>query len=185
MWSLLTQRCYLRDYGEEDREDFVRINTDLVAREHLNGPLSLEEAQQLFETSLSDTDPYQGTRWAVFDRKSNEYLGHVFLIPWDERRDEMEWGIILEPKHWGRGLGSEIGRATLEECFLRRGLRRLWATIDVGHATAIRLHEQLGFVHVGRGEDEDGTYDLYAAESPTAKEAPPRRFSVPGATPRP
>ena len=169
MWSLLTKRCYLRDYGEEDREAFLRINTDPVAREHLNGPLSLSEAHQMFETALADTRPFQGARWAIFGRKSNEYLGHVYLVPWEEGRDEMEWGIILKPEHWGRGLASEIGWATLEECFKKRGLHRVMATVDIDHLAALRLLRRLDFVRVGRCEDEAGIYDIYAVEHPGKK----------------
>ena len=165
MWNLLTKRCYLRDYDEDDREAFVRINTDPVAREHLNGPLTIREAHEMFEETLAETDPCQGVRLAVFDRKSNEYLGHVFLVPWEDRKDEMEWGILIKPEHWGRGLGAEVGQAALDESVRRYGLRRVLATLDIGHAASARLLTTLGFTHVGRGQDDQGFYDVLAMDA--------------------
>ena len=174
MWNLLTKRCYLRDYSDDDREAFVRINTDPVARQHLNGPLTIREAHDMFEETLAETDPRQGVRLAVFDRKSNEYLGHVFLVPWEDRRDEMEWGILIRPEHWGCGLGAEVGRATLDECVRRYGLRRVLATIDSDHVASARLLSALGFTHVGRGQDDQGLYDVLAMDiQPTPEQEEP------------
>ncbi len=174
MWNLLTKRCYLRDYDDDDREAFVRINADPVAREHLNGPLTIGEAHEMFEETLAETDPCQGVRLAVFDRKSNEYLGHVFLIPWEDRKDEMEWGILIRPEHWGRDLATEVGRAALDESVRRYGLRRVLATVDSKHAASTRLLGTLGFTRVGRGQDEQGFYDVLAMDPQAVQQEEPR-----------
>ena len=165
MWNLLTRRCYLRDYGEEDREAFVRINTDSVAREYLGGALTIGEAHAMFESTLTETDPGKGVRLAVFDRKSNVYMGHVFFVPWEDSKDEIEWGILLRPEYWGQGLGTEVARSAIEECFRQRGIRRMYATIDGGHRASSRLLEKLGFVAVGRYQDEQGYYEVFALDA--------------------
>lgn len=164
MWNLLTKRCYLRDYEEADREGFVRINTDPIARQYLDGPMSLSDAHQLFEASVSETDPAQGIRLAIFDRKSNEYLGHLFFVPWDEQKDEMEWGILLKPEHWRRGLASEVGEAAIAECFHRFGLQRMYGTADTAHTASAKLLENLGFALVGRCQDDEGFYGVFARD---------------------
>ncbi|NCF87777.1 MAG: GNAT family N-acetyltransferase [Verrucomicrobiaceae bacterium] len=175
MWNLLTKRCYLRDYDDDDREAFVRINTDPLARKHLNGPLTTREAHEMFEETLAETDPCQGVRLAVFDRKSNEYLGHVFLVPWDDCKDDMEWGILIRPEHWGRGVGAEAGRAALDESVRRFGLKRVLATIDSEDMASARLLRRLGFTPVGRGQDDQGVYDVLALDAQTTspQEEPP------------
>ena len=165
MWNLITKNCYLRDYGEEDRESFVRINTDPIARAHLNGPLTIREAHTMFEATLAETDPCEGVRWAVFERKSNEYLGHVFLVPWESRKDEMEWGMVLLPDQWGRGLEEELGEATLEECFSRRGFKRIVAMVNHEHVASNRCLKRLGFTLIQSCRDEAGLYDVYARDS--------------------
>ncbi len=166
MWSLLTKRCFLRDYGEEDREAFVALNTDPVARRHMNGPLDNSEANSLFNRVLRDTDPRHGIRWAVFDRKSNEYLGHVFLIPWDTKF-QMEWGLILKPEHWGRGLGEEVGEVTLEHIFTEKPIKKVVATVDTEHLSSIKLLRKLGMECAERCQDDSGYY--YVFELPKAR----------------
>jgi RimJ/RimL family protein N-acetyltransferase len=88
-------------------------------------------------------------------------------MPWEDGRDEMEWGLLLKPEHWGKGLALEIGLASLEECFKRRGIRRVLATVEVDHLASMRLMRRLDFTRVGRCEDEDGgVYDVFAADHP-------------------
>ena len=164
MWNLLTKRCYLRDYEEADREGFVRINTDPVARQHLDGPLSLSEAHDLFEATVSETDPAQGVRLAIFDRKSNEYLGHLFFVPWEDQKDEMEWGLLLKPEYWGRGLASEVGEAATHECFRRFGLQRMYATTGLEHTASVQVLKRLGFTLVGRCQDDAGFYGVFTLD---------------------
>ncbi len=160
MWSLLTKHCFLRDYGDEDREAFIKLNTHASARDHMGGALSEPEAEKLFRSTLQDTDPRQGLRWAVFERKSNEYLGHIFFIPW-ESKFEMEMGIIMQPDHTGKGLEEELGLACLEHLFEEKPVQKVISTVGVEHASCIKLLKTLGMECVERCQDDSGYYYVY------------------------
>lgn len=60
-----------------------------------------------------------------------------------------EVGYILHPEVWGRGLGTEAVRATVDHVFATRDLDLLTADVDPGNAASIRLLETLGFERTG------------------------------------
>ncbi len=160
MWSLLTKRCFLRDYGEGDSESFVRLNTDREARKHMGGALSASEAKMLFRQILKDTDPCQGLRWAVFARKSNEYLGHIFFLPWESKLD-LEMGIILRTEHADNGLPEELGLAALEYLFHEGPVQKLVSTVGAEHSRSINLLKTLGMKCVERCQDDSEYYYVF------------------------
>lgn len=160
MHTLLTQRCFLRDYGEGDRIDFLSLQKDEAARAHLGAPLTEEEAEELFAQTLRDTDPREGRRWAVFERKSNDYWGHVYLAPWEKSR-QMEWGVLLAPTLWRDGIGEEVSVAALSDAFRTMHLEAVIATADPRESPWRSLIENLGMSRIQRCQDDWGIYDVY------------------------
>ena len=74
--QLVSERLTLRPYAQSDQADFVALNTDALARRHMDGPLSVQQAQQRFAMCLAG----QGVHaWAVTRTEDAVYLGHVFL----------------------------------------------------------------------------------------------------------
>ena len=162
MWSILTRHCFLRDYGEEDREAFLALNTDAKARAYLGGALSQEEAEELFEQVLRDADPRHGKRWAVFERRSNAYLAHIFLTPWEDSKSQWEWGIIIQPEQWNHAQVLELGQAVREQAFSEMESDQLVATVDEHQGELRDLLVKLGMQRTQRFEDEEGRYDVMA-----------------------
>lgn len=168
MHTLLTKRCFLRDYGEGDRVDFLSLQKDQAARAHLGLPLTEEEAEELFSRTLEDTDPREGKRWAVFERKSNDYWGHVYLTPWEEPR-QMEWGVLLSPELWVDGVGKEVSVAALADAFETMLIEAVIATADPKESPWRSLVESLGMTRIQRCRDEVGIYDVYRLSAPEWK----------------
>ena len=85
-------------------------------------------------------------QWAWRLRESGEFAGRGGL-----RRTEIDGVLetevawVVVPELWGRGLGTEIGRAAVERAFARLGLPDLVAFTLPDNAPSKRVMEKLGF----------------------------------------
>jgi ribosomal-protein-alanine N-acetyltransferase len=60
-----------------------------------------------------------------------------------------EFGFILHPDYWGRGIGLEAGRAVIDHLFATRPVESLVADVDPRNASSIALLVKLGFLKTG------------------------------------
>ena len=61
-----------------------------------------------------------------------------------------EFGFILHPDMWGRGLASEAATAFIDYAFSTHALDEITADVDPRNTASLRLLERLGFVETGR-----------------------------------
>jgi len=81
-----------------------------------------------------------------------EPRGYAYAKPWHARsayRHSVESTIYLHPEATGRGLGSRLYGALLEE-LERRRVRRVVGVIALPNPASVALHERLGFEAAGR-----------------------------------
>jgi ribosomal-protein-alanine N-acetyltransferase len=64
-----------------------------------------------------------------------------------------EFGYILHPDFWGRGLAFEAASAYIEHAFRTSVADRLTADVDPRNQASFRLLGKLGFVETGRAEN--------------------------------
>lgn len=152
---LTTSRLQLRPYLPEDEAWFTALNCNPVARQHMNGALTPEQARQRFMACLSNEDA-----WAITESDGGACLGHVFIAPAGSGGDR-EIGFILEPAFWGRGFGSEATRAVVEYGVRKYG--RVIATVDTDHAASIKVLNNAGMIFLAEEKDEHGPYLVYEA----------------------
>lgn len=82
---------------------------------------------------------------------SDEAIGYATYGPWrphDGYRHTVEHSVYVRGDQRGRGLGPALMRALIERA-REAGIHVLIAGIEAGNAGSIRLHEKLGFSHVG------------------------------------
>jgi len=87
--------------------------------------------------------------WLVLDEDG--VIGYAKAGVWRERaayRWTAETGIYLAPTAHGRGLGTALYGALLDE-LAQRGFRSVVTGITLPNAASVRLHQRLGFVDVG------------------------------------
>ncbi len=145
-------RVYLRPLGHED------LNARYLS--WLNDP----EVTHYMETGTFPTtardlekfyDEVTGTRnhviLAVADKKSGQHIGNVKLGPihWIHRC--ATFGIMIGDKRfWGKGIGLEATKLTVEYGFDRLNLRRIDLGVFAEHVAAVRCYEKVGFKVEGR-----------------------------------
>lgn len=69
-------------------------------------------------------------------------IGDGFIIMQRRAVAEIGWGV--HPDHWGRGLGTEIGRALLGLAFERLGAKRVWAKVMSANTASVKLARAIG-----------------------------------------
>jgi phosphinothricin acetyltransferase len=95
----------------------------------------------IFVAAVSlDDDTVQHGGWATF--------GH-FRGPWAGYRFSVEHSVYVSEALRRQGIGRQLLRRLLDEA-KSRGLHTLIAGIDGENRASLHLHEQLGFVEVGR-----------------------------------
>src|SRR5690606_33905481 len=75
----------------------------------------------------------------------NELLGHVMLLPIDERRVEL--ANFLHQSIRNRGIGTAINRIALDVA-RSRGMERVWLCVEPFNRAAVRSYEKAGFTRL-------------------------------------
>jgi RimJ/RimL family protein N-acetyltransferase len=73
-------------------------------------------------------------------------LGDGFIIMQRNRIAEIGWGV--HPDHWGRGLGTEIGRALMGLAFERLNAKRVWGKVMTANRPSLQVARHIGLQHV-------------------------------------
>ncbi len=112
-----------------------------------------------FPTTHQDLEKfYQGVTgsptdviFAIADRKSHRHIGNVKLGPINWLHRNATLGILIGDKaSWGRGIGQEATRLTVEYAFERLNLNRVALGVFAEHEAAVRCYENVGFQVEGR-----------------------------------
>lgn len=124
----------------------------------------------IFPTTTEDLDNYyrsvtgsrNDTILAIVDKKSGQHVGNVKLGPihWIHRC--ATFGILIGDKgSWGKGIGLEATRLTVEYGFYKLNLHRIDLGVFAEHEAAVRCYEKAGFKVEGRMREDlfqDGKY---------------------------
>jgi len=99
---------------------------------------------------------------AVIDKESGEHIGNVKLGPIQWVHRSAIFGIMIgEKSFWGRGVGREATRLTVEYGFERLNLNRIDLGVFAEHEAGVRCYQKLGFKVEGRLRQDlfqDGEY---------------------------
>src|SRR5262249_24364189 len=110
-----TQRLILRDWSENDLEDFPQLNRDPKVLEFLSRPLSKEESLEWIKSINQHIKKNGFGLWAA-TLKTGEFIGYIGLnIPTFEANFTpcVEIGWRLAHKFWGKGYAAEGAEAVL------------------------------------------------------------------------
>jgi RimJ/RimL family protein N-acetyltransferase len=74
-------------------------------------------------------------------------LTGLHQVNWIARK--AEWGLLVDPEHWGYGYGREIGIRILRYAFEELNLHRVYLRVHSGHSAGIHAYEGAGFQKEG------------------------------------
>lgn len=154
--TLVTKRCRLREFREEDLPAFARYRSDpAVARyQGWDAPYTLAQARELYRAVNAEPYGTAGT-WhqiALADRETDALLGDFAAHFVDA--SETEVGFTLARENQGRGYAREGLTALLAHLFGERKAVQVTALVDARNAPAAGLLEALGFARDARPREK-------------------------------
>lgn len=170
MQQLETERLILREWQDEDRESFARMNADPMVMEFMPRLLDRKASDKLMDRFRQHFKKHGYGLFALERKEDGEFLGFVGLNHVDSKMPfapavEVAWRLGHE--HWGHGYASEAARRVLEYGFEDLGLKEIVAFTVHDHTTSLHIMEKLGMVR-----DKAGDFDYPGL----AKDHPLGRF---------
>jgi len=143
--ELETKRLRLRLFTHDDLQIMFSLGSDPDVIEYADTPCKdLEEAKQRLEQGpLADYQKYGYGRFAVELKETGKVIGFCG-IKYLPEIDLPEVGYRYLKEYWGRGIGTEAAKASVE--FARQDLKikKLIALIVPENTASIRVAEKLG-----------------------------------------
>lgn len=148
----------LRPAGADDRDSLLRVYASTREEELRLVDWSDEQKAAFVRQQFEAQDAYYREHYepATFDviEVEGEPAGRLYVARWEEEIRIMD--IALLPEHRGRGIGTALLRALLDEA--AEAGKRLSIHVELNNP-ARRLYERLGFAAV----EERGVYVLMEA----------------------
>lgn len=138
----------IRDVILSDAKRIHDIYNKYVEKSHATfqeEPLSLEEIEAQIQRIIKDFP------WIVY-QEEDKILGYTYADKWKEKsayRYTVETSIYLDPKSTGKGIGSKLKGAMIEE-LKERGFHCVISAISLPNPASIAMCEKFGFQKVGQ-----------------------------------
>ncbi len=145
-----TERLLLRQWKEEDREPFYRMNADPRVMEIMPECMTRAESDQLFERINEHFREHGFGLFAAELRQDQTFIGFVGLaVPSFKAHFTpcVEIGWRLSADHGGRGLATEGARAVVKCAFEELTLDALVSFTVPGNIRSRRVMDKIGMTH--------------------------------------
>lgn len=141
--EIRTSRLLLRRASWDDLDDIHQVMSSPAAMRYWSRlpHANLDVTREWFPSALLDVDNPAMDEWVIeFEARAIGYMG-IWKMP--------EFGFILNPDVWGRGLATEAAEALIPDLFGRHELEALTADVDPRNSASLRLLKRLGFAETG------------------------------------
>jgi RimJ/RimL family protein N-acetyltransferase len=145
--QLETDRLWLRQWRDEDREPFAALCADPTVMEFLSSSRDRATAYAAIDKWSVRLAERGWGFWAAELKETREFIGFVGLqVPATPHPflPCVEIGWRLAAKHWGHGYATEGGRSALRVAFQMLELPEVIATTALGNSRSRAVMERLG-----------------------------------------
>src|SRR5688500_17313492 len=149
--QLATERFLLRPLTAQDvSERYLGWLRDADARKYIvaaGETRTLEDLRQYVrERENRDDVLFLG----IFDRSTGLHIGNIKYEPVSSELGYAIMGVLIgEPAYRGKGVTTEVLRATAAWLNAWKGITQIALGVDEANAAAIRAYEKVGFVVAG------------------------------------
>ncbi len=148
MSILRTARLVLREWRDEDRDDWAALNADPAVMEFFPATLDRAQADAAFDRLSTALLSRGWGLWAV--EHDGRFLGFAGLNPVGFEAaftPATEIGWRLRRDAWGQGFATEAALAVMRVAFDEVGLAELVSFTSVANARSRGVMERLGMTH--------------------------------------
>lgn len=165
-WPVLeTPRLRLRPLRASDAEDAFRVLSNPTAMKYY-GTLphkNLEYTQKQFvDVMVSRFKFRDAVSFVVTLKDDDKYIGHVSAMQFDRVFKFVELAYIIDPEHWGKGIGTEAVQHIVEFLIHKMKIHKIRAAFFSKNLGSKRVLEKVGFKQEGYLRDNvliDGEFE--------------------------
>jgi RimJ/RimL family protein N-acetyltransferase len=160
-----TERLTASALTEADWLDFRALLLDPRVSATIGGVRPEAEIRDRFDADLRHWAEHGFGQWA-WRQADGAFAGRGGLRRYriEGGEEVVELGYSVVADRWGRGLATEIARASLAYGFAELGLDRIHAFVFDGNAASVRVLEKCCFVRVGPMTHAGHACGLYARD---------------------
>ena len=142
-----TERLFLREFILDDAEKFYQLNLNPNVIRYTGNTAfkSINEAKSFLE-NYNDYKANGYGRWAVINKKSNEFIGWCGL-KYGELENETDIGFRFFEEEWNKGYATESAVACLEYGFDVLKLNKIIGRAMKENTASIKVLEKIGLVY--------------------------------------
>jgi RimJ/RimL family protein N-acetyltransferase len=140
---------YLRKFESKDVEALYQFKNDPDIRQLLVGfsmGMSLDDIRSWIDFHNGHKSEFLR---CIATRSGDQCIGHIGLYEIDHRAGQAGFGVCLDPKYLGQGIGKSMTKKILAYGFTELNLHRIHLTVLENNIPARRLYEKLGFKEEG------------------------------------
>lgn len=143
MAEIETERLLLRMFRADDLDNLAGLlsDPDVMRFVEDGNPKSRDEADKALKSMLKHWERHRFGRWAVVERSTQEFVGFGGLRSLSGT-PEVVYHLVTA--HWGKGLATELARASLRFGFDEHCFDRIVAIAKPLNAGSIHVMEKLG-----------------------------------------
>jgi ribosomal-protein-alanine N-acetyltransferase len=130
-------------FRSDDLDDFANLLSDPEVMRFVGSglPATREESDVALASIIRHWDNHGFGRWAVIDKETETFIGFGGLR---SLVGTPEVVYHLASAYWGRGLATELGKASLRFGFETHQFERIVAVAKPENASSIHVMEKLG-----------------------------------------
>ncbi len=154
-----TDRIIFREWKEEDRKLFARMNGDPIVMEYLPRSMDEKASNHLVEKFEAHFKKHGYGLFALERKEDGAFMGFTGLNTVEftahftsPKKPVTEIAWRLDYEYWGKGYGSEAARAVLDYGFEKCKLDEIFAFTVYDNTRSIGLMEKIGMERVEGGE---------------------------------
>jgi ribosomal-protein-alanine N-acetyltransferase len=145
-----TDRFIIRDMEAFDAQGMFTLDSDTEVHRYLgNKPIkSLKKSEEIIDAIKKQYKDYGMGRWAVVDKKTNEFIGWAgFKYEQKLRKGQTYYdlGYRFIRKYWGKGIGTEIALACVSYGFEHMGFKEIFAAAHIDNIASNKILIKTGF----------------------------------------
>jgi phosphinothricin acetyltransferase len=137
----------IRKAEDSDQEAIMGIYNEAVE----NTTATFDTELRSFEKQLSWFKAHKKNHPVLVAEKEKQVVGWASLSPWSDRcayDATVEISVYVHHAYRSSGIGSQLMKAVIEEGRLQKN-HTVISRITEGNEASIKLHEKLGFQHIG------------------------------------
>jgi RimJ/RimL family protein N-acetyltransferase len=138
-----TERLLLRMFRPDDLDELARLFSDPDVLRYVGDgrPVNREETDKALKSIIKHWTTHGFGRWAAVDKNTREFLGFGGLR---SLMGTPEVVYHLAKAHWGKGVATELARASLRFGFEEHHFERIVAIAKPDNTESIHVMEKIG-----------------------------------------